>query len=82
MNKGISKIQKKEIGEFIGIKKTEALKSLENILDGLFKCFMEKNAILIEINPLVMTVDGELKVCDTKIKIDDNAVYKQKDLFE
>lgn len=29
-----------------------------------------------------MTVDGELKVCDTKIKIDDNAFFKQKDLFE
>lgn len=43
---------------------------------------MEKNATLIEINPLVMTVDGELKVCDTKIKIDDNAFFKQKDLFE
>lgn len=42
---------------------------------------MEKNATLIEINPLVLTVEGDIKICDTKIKIDDNAYFLQKDLF-
>ena len=30
---------------------------------------------MIEINPLVLTKEGELWICDTKVKIDDNAFY-------
>lgn len=55
---------------------------MDKILDGILKCFFEKNATLIEINPLVLTTEGDLKICDTKIRVDDNAHYLQKELFD
>ena len=54
---------------------------MENILKGLYKCFEERNATLIEINPLGVTEEGEIKVCDAKVRIDDNATGLQKELF-
>jgi succinyl-CoA synthetase beta subunit len=47
---------------------------MEQILKGIYRCFEEKNATLIEINPLGVTANGEIKVCDAKVRIDDNAV--------
>lgn len=40
---------------------------------GLYKLFMEKNASLVEINPLGILENGDIKICDSKINIDDNA---------
>lgn len=42
---------------------------------------MEKCATLVEINPLGIVEDGRVLVCDSKVKIDDNAHLKLKDLF-
>ena len=41
---------------------------------------MEKDCDLIEINPLVLTSEGSVIAADSKIVIDDNAVFRQKDL--
>ena len=46
----------------------------------LYDCFMEKDCDLIEINPLVLTSEGSVIAADSKIVIDDNAVFRQKDL--
>lgn len=46
---------------------------MKTILTGLYKLFTEKNATMVEINPLGVTKDGEIKICDSKVKIDDNA---------
>ncbi len=47
---------------------------------GLAKAFVENDATLIEINPLVETQDGELIALDAKMSIDDNALYRQEAL--
>src|SRR4029078_219532 len=47
------------------------------ILLGLSKMFAEKDLSLLEINPLVVTKDGNLLCLDGKINIDDNALYRQ-----
>lgn len=65
----------KQIAEFLNLNKEKNFPIFKKILEGIYKCFWEKNAILIEINPLVLTQEGDLKVCDTKVKIDDNAFY-------
>lgn len=54
---------------------------MEQIIRGMYQCFEEKSATLIEINPLGVTESGEIKVCDAKVRIDDNAVGLQKELF-
>ena len=46
----------------------------------MLNCFLEKDCDLIEINPLVLTKDGHVLAADSKITIDDNALFRQKDL--
>lgn len=47
------------------------------ILSGLYQCYRESDAELAEINPLVITGDGELLALDGKVIIDDNALFRQ-----
>ncbi|HTL12115.1 MAG TPA: ADP-forming succinate--CoA ligase subunit beta [Bdellovibrionota bacterium] len=49
---------------------------------GLYKCFMEKDCSLVEINPLIVTKDGRLMALDAKFGFDDNGLYRQKDVME
>ena len=50
------------------------------ILRGLYRCYMESDAELAEINPLVITGGGELLAVDGKVIIDDNALFRQPEL--
>lgn len=43
---------------------------------SLFKCFMEKDADLIEINPMTVNPQGKLMALDAKITVDDNAAFR------
>lgn len=47
------------------------------IIDGLAKAFIETDASLLEINPLVLTKENRLVALDAKLSIDDNALYRQ-----
>ena len=58
------------------------IKDLTIIMMGLYRLFMEKDLSLVEINPLVITGDGGLMALDAKINLDDNALYRHKDLEE
>lgn len=58
------------------------MKSLTQILNGLYRLFTDLDLTLVEINPLVLTQEGELLALDAKINIDDNALYRQPRLFE
>lgn len=49
---------------------------LHNLLNGLYEAFIECDCSLIEINPLVVTTNGELLALDAKISFDDNALYR------
>lgn len=49
---------------------------------GLYQAFVEKDAALVEINPLVETGDGEIIVLDTKMSFDGNALFRHKDIME
>ena len=50
------------------------------MLGNLYRLFMEKNASLIEINPLVITTDKQLIALDGKVTFDDNALFKHQDV--
>ncbi len=58
------------------------VKQFTQLLSGLAKLFIEKDLSLVEINPLVVTKDGDLLCLDGKINVDDNAMYRQNDLME
>jgi len=49
---------------------------------GLYRAYEELDASLVEINPLVLTKDGKLVLLDAKVEIDDNALFRHKDLEE
>ena len=56
------------------------IKACHRVLAGIFQMFHEKDAALVEINPLVVTQSGELLVLDAKIGFDDNALFRHPDI--
>ena len=60
----------------------DALPKLEVFLGGLYRLFVEKDASLAEINPLVLTRAGDLLALDCKLNFDDNALFRHADVRE
>jgi succinyl-CoA synthetase beta subunit len=56
------------------------VKQLAGIICGMYKIFLDKNANQIEINPLVVTKEGNLLALDAKISFDDNALFLHPDI--
>ena len=52
-----------------------------NIIKSIYKILVEKDASLIEINPLVLTKNEDLICLDAKINFDDNALYRHEDIL-
>jgi len=52
-----------------------------NIIQSIYKILIEKDASLIEINPLVLTKDNNLLCLDAKINFDDNALYRHPEIL-
>jgi succinyl-CoA synthetase beta subunit len=59
---------------------TKALRPAAAILANLAKAYIGSDAQLAEINPLALTADGKVMAADAKILIDDNALYRQKEI--
>ena len=59
-----------------------AAKQAGQLTNTLFKMFVEKDASLLEINPLILTEGGDLVCLDAKMNFDSNALYRHKDLME
>jgi succinyl-CoA synthetase beta subunit len=53
-----------------------------SIAQALYRLYLEKDASLVEINPLIVTGEGKLVALDAKINIEDNALFRQKELAE
>ena len=64
---------------FMGWKKDLAQMG-RKIAQGLAKAFMETDASLLEINPLIKTPSGELFALDAKLSVDDNALFRQQEI--
>ncbi|HEV3404211.1 MAG TPA: ADP-forming succinate--CoA ligase subunit beta [Gaiellaceae bacterium] len=63
-----------------GITEPGEQKQLVSIIGNLYRCFVETDALLTEINPLIVTPDGEVKALDSKFTVDDNALYRHPDI--
>lgn len=57
------------------------MKTIHRVLGQMVKLFREKDATLLELNPLVRTEDGDFVCLDAKFGFDNAAVYRQKELF-
>ena len=60
----------------------QLVKQAVPVFKNLYRLFVEKDASLAEINPLVVTKDGRLKAIDAKMTFDNNALYRHPDVFE
>ena len=65
-----------------GIDDPGEAKQIATIASRLYDAFVGSDAMLCEINPLIVTPDGEVKALDSKFTVDDNALYKHVEIEE
>jgi len=63
-----------------GIDDPDEQKQILAIVERLYRCFVESDALLCEINPLIVTPEGEVRALDSKFTVDENALYKHEDI--
>ncbi|MFZ2542369.1 MAG: ATP-grasp domain-containing protein, partial [Gallionella sp.] len=72
---GLSAADAARVARDIGIPDA-AIAGAVTVLQGLYRAFVEKDAMLAEINPLVLTADGRVLALDAKFNFDSNALYR------
>src|SRR5437868_12561577 len=70
-----------EIAVALGLKGEQA-KQVGKVVKALYEAFLAKDMSLLEINPLVVTKDGNIICLDAKMNFDDNSLYRHKDIQE
>ena len=76
---GLQAYQVRKLCVKLGLKGT-SIRSADRFMRALCKLFFNYDCSLVEINPLVVTEDGELLALDAKISFDDNAMFRHKDI--
>ncbi|MFQ5342945.1 MAG: ADP-forming succinate--CoA ligase subunit beta [Anaerolineae bacterium] len=76
---GLREFQSRELAYGMGLDKGLA-RSFAGIAQGLYRSFVESDASLAEINPLVVTGDGRLLAVDGKMNIDDSGLFRHADI--
>lgn len=72
---GVMPYQARDLGFKLGLT-GDQIKQFTKLLTGLGKMFVEADLSLLEVNPLVVTGEGDLLCLDGKVNIDDNALYR------
>ena len=78
---GIVAFQARKLAFGMGLPAASVSKFVK-LLDAIYKAFVETDASMIEINPLILTKSGDLLALDAKVSFDDNALYRHPDLKE
>jgi len=73
--------QTKELAESLGFHGENQVFQAQNQISSLYKLFKEKDCTMLEVNPLVETSEGKVMCMDAKINFDDNAEFRQKEIF-
>lgn len=71
----------RRVAQALGLKGATA-KQCGKLIPTLYKAFVEKDMSMLEINPLIVTKDDELKVLDAKVGFDPNALFRHPDIME
>ena len=78
---GMQPFQAREIAFDLGFEARQVAKVVETLL-GCYRAFRELDATMVEINPLVLTADGQLLALDAKMSFDDNALFRRPHISE
>ncbi len=76
---GVQPYQARELSFGLGLDANQ-MKQFTNLLVNFGKMFVEKDLSLVEVNPLVVTAEGNLLCLDGKVNVDGNALYRQPEL--
>jgi len=79
---GFSPFEARKLAYGLGLGDKSLSAQFVNITKGLYKLFTEKDASLVEINPLVLTAEGNLIAVDAKINFDDDGLFRNPDIRE
>ena len=77
---GLMDYQIRQLAFGIGLHK-ELLRQFSIIVKRMYVLFLENDASLIEVNPLIVSKTGEVIALDAKINIDSNALFRQKEIM-
>ena len=80
LNEGVTDEIARNIATELGFSEV-CIEDAKNTIQKLYKVFMEKDATQIEINPLSETSDHQVMAMDAKLGFDDNADFRQKEVF-
>ncbi len=78
---GLQPYQARQMGFAMGLDKDQVAQ-FTKIAMQLYRLFVERDASMIEINPLIVTADGDVVALDAKINIEDNALFRQRQMLE
>ncbi len=78
---GMQPFQARELAFALGFEAGQVAKAVETLL-GCYRAFRELDATMVEINPLVLTADGQLLALDAKMSFDDNALFRRPHISE
>jgi succinyl-CoA synthetase beta subunit len=78
-NVGLQGYQIRDLGFGLGLDKDQVAR-FEAFLGGLYRLYVERDCSIAEINPLVVTKQGELFALDGKLNFDDNALYRHPEI--
>jgi len=78
---GLAGFQCRKIAAKIGLRGKQ-ISEASKLMQALYKCFREKDALLAEINPLAELADGKLMALDAKMSFDSNAMYRRPTITE
>jgi malate-CoA ligase subunit beta len=78
---GMQAFQARELAFQLGLPGSSVADATRVIL-GAYRCFRDKDANMLEINPLVFTGEGQLIALDAKMSFDDNAMFRHPDISE
>ena len=78
---GLSEFQARRVCFNINIPK-ESINEVVKLMMNLYRLFVDKDAMIVEINPLVITEEKKVIALDAKVNFDENALYRNKDILE
>jgi succinyl-CoA synthetase beta subunit len=78
-DEGLLSANAREVAEALGME-GEQVDAAERIILGMYSAFIDYDASLVEVNPMVVTRSGDVLALDAKMSIDDNALFRHKEI--
>ena len=78
---GLQDFQARKVAFLLGLS-GQAFKEMVSFIKSLYRAYVETDSSMFEINPVLKTSDNKILAVDAKVNLDDNALYRHKDLAE